>query len=227
MFKKISINTISSSLGRIIGIIVSFITIRLIAGTLGVEGFGNYSTIFAYLLAIQAFADFGLNTLLTRELSQHNKNQHNRIFSEFFTTRLILVVITIIIGCLAIFLFPYEENIKIGVLIGAFAIVSMSLSQIFLGVFQFNLTVYKFAIAELLGRIVHLLLIVALVVLNAEFYWYILVFGIALLTVFLSSLLFIRKEIKIRIKIDIPRIKNILKNSFPIAISIILNYFIF
>lgn len=115
MFKKIGINTLLSSTGRVIGIIVSFITIRLIAENLGVEGFGNYSTIFAYLLAIQAFADFGLNTLLTRELSQHNKNQHNRIFSEFFTTRLILVIATIIIGCLAIFLFPYGDNIKIGV----------------------------------------------------------------------------------------------------------------
>lgn len=227
MFKKISINTLLSSAGRVVGIIVSFITVRLIAENLGVEGFGNYSTIFAYLLAIQAFADFGLNTLLTRELSQHHKNQHNRIFSEFFTTRLILVVLTLIIGCLAIFLFPYEENIKIGVLIGSFTIVSMSLSQIFLGVFQYNLTVYKFAIAELLGRALHLILIIILVAVDANFYWYVFVFGLALLAVFFSSFLFIRREISIRIKINTPRIKNILKNSFPIAVSIILTILYF
>ena len=227
MFRRISINTIASFTGRILGIVVSLVTIGLITRSLGAENFGNYSTIFAYLLSIQSFADFGLNTLLTRELAQHNKNQHNRIFAEFFTTRLILIVVMILIGCTAIFLFPYEETVKMGVVIGSFAILSMSLSQIFLGVFQTNLTVYKFSIAELIGRLSHLVLVITLIVMGLGFYWYIAVFGIAVFIVFIISLFFTRKEIAVRIKINKPRIKSILKTSLPIATSIVLTILYF
>lgn len=72
-----------------------------------------------------------------------------------------------------------------------------------------------------------MILVITLVAIDADFYWYIFVFGLAILAVFLSSFLFIRKEISIRIKINIPRIKNILKNSFPIAVSIILTILYF
>lgn len=57
--------------------IISFYLIIAISRILGVEGLGQYRTIFNYVAVFQISAAFGLRTLLTREIAQH-KTQTQR-----------------------------------------------------------------------------------------------------------------------------------------------------
>ena len=51
-----------------------FILSIIVARALGVNDFGRYTLAFAWSFALGLFAEFGLNTLLTRDLAQHRSN---------------------------------------------------------------------------------------------------------------------------------------------------------
>jgi len=223
MFKKISINTIVVSVGKVVGVFASWVTLGLITHTLGKESFGDYSTIFAYLLTLQAFADFGLHTVLTRELSKHTEQeQKNKIFREFLGVRLILVMVVLAIGLCAIFLFPYDSHIKIGVVLASLSVVLMSIPQIFLGVFQSNITSYKYSVAELAGRLTHLGIVAVLVFVFAatSFLLFVGAFVGSLFIFFVFALFLVRKEITLSIALPPKQLKPILRSTLPIGIAI-------
>ena len=149
--KNIAINTIASYIGRAVGTIFALTSIGLITRALGKEGFGEYSTIVAFLTTAQILADLGLHQLLTREISQHPERERE-LFSQFFTLRLVFAVLFLSVAAGIVFLFPYSTDVKAGVAVSAIAFVFLSLSQLFSSIFQKYIQVYKAAFAELIGR---------------------------------------------------------------------------
>ena len=105
LFQKITLNTLASFVGRVIGSILALVSIGLITRALGREGFGEYSTVIAYLATFQILADLGLYSLLTREISQRPGEEKNLV-SLFFTLRLIAAAFFLPAIRRAIFLRP-------------------------------------------------------------------------------------------------------------------------
>ena len=220
MLQDISKNVVISFIGRFVGSILAIISLGFITRALGAGSFGEYTTVIAYLTIFQLVSDFGLHTLLTREISQ-NPKQEREIISRFFTLRLCIVLVVLLFGCALVFVFPYSTTVQIGVVMSAAAFLAMSLTQMLLGVLQKYFAVYKSTAAELLGRSVNLVLVVVFFYTQAGLLYFLLAFVIAAFVILLANLFFVRRLTQFKIILPIPEWKKTFKTAVPVAVSII------
>ena len=69
--RKIAYNVISNSFLKVFSTVaLSLLSIRLITGYLGQDGFGKYSTVLAFFAFFSALADLGLSSVTVREISR-------------------------------------------------------------------------------------------------------------------------------------------------------------
>lgn len=219
-FQKITLNTLFSYIGRILGGLVAIISIGFITRSLGVEGFGRYSIVVAYLSSFQILADLGLYSLLTKEISQ-NPEKEKELVSYFFTLRMFVAAAFLFIGVVLVAFFPYSREIKFGIIFASSAFLFLSLSQIFLGIFQKYLQIYKAAIAEVVGRVVQLGFVWYFFTNNGALYQYLTALIAGSFVIFLINLAYARKLVRFKLSVSIKEWKKILKTTFPIAVSLI------
>ena len=188
---------------------------------LGPEGFGVYSTIFAYLFLFTILADMGLYTLTVREISQ-NPESEVRITSSMFTLRLFLVCMVAVLACLVAVFMPYNPLVKSGIIIGSFSMITTSLVQVLMGVFQKHLRLGRVAVAEVIARAMQLLIVFILVNQHSTgvlpYVWVAVAVGAAQL---LLTVVFSRRLVPFRLLIDWDYWKRILVPAIPIALSLI------
>lgn len=226
--QKIALHTGIQISGKIASLFVGILSVGIMTRFLGTSGYGDYSTIIAFLSLFGIMADLGLYTLLTREISK-NPNERHKIASNIFSIRVISAFLIIGISPVIAFLLPYSREIKIAIFLGTLAFIFQSSAQVLVGIFQKEFKTQVTALSELISRMVFLglvswifyylrnqsviLLIGALVLSNLLYF----------LIVFFSS----QKLIKVRFKFDKKYWSYILKESFPIAIAIVLNLIYF
>ena len=73
--KKVALNTIFQLVGRIMTVFIALIIVVYLTRYLGVEGYGYYTTIIAYLGLFTILADFGFYMIAAREMAQKKKSQ--------------------------------------------------------------------------------------------------------------------------------------------------------
>ena len=224
--RKIAYNTIISTGARLIGVALSLISIGFIARYLGKEGFGSYSLILAFLYAFNILADFGLYSLMTREISRPGADE-KKIASNIFTLRVVALLIFLGIASIVVWFFPYNFQIKLGVLIGSVAFLLMSASQVLMGIFQKYLRIDKPGLAELIGRLSQLGLIVLFVFLDLGFFAILGALIISNFLIFVINFIFARKYVPLGLAFDFSLWRKLVKTAFPIAVSIVLTLIYF
>src|SRR3989344_2080916 len=230
---KIALNTLTSGGARIISTAFALVSVGLITRTLGQEGFGEYSTIIAYLTLFVILADLGLHSLMSREIS-NKEDDTGKISSVFFTLRIISSIIFLGAGVVISLFFPYSNEVKIGMAIGALGMMFLSVSQLLLAIFQRYLSMEKAAISEVLGRGAQLIIVYLIFIGQKDFfiefisepelalYWFIIAMSVASFIIFATQFVFSRKYVKLSLDFNIPELIEILKEAWPIALSITL-----
>ena len=218
--KQITYNTIISAGARIIGLALSLITIGFITRYLGQEGFGYYATILAFLFFFTVLADLGLYSICLREISRPQADQ-SKIASNAFTLRFVAGFFIFALAPLVGSFFPYPIEVKWGILIGAIGFWLMSNQQVLVGVFQKYLRVDKVALAELLGRLFQLGLIVFFIERGFNFLFIVSAVVGGSLTNFLLVFWFSQKYVPISFQFDFAFWKELLKESLPLALAIV------
>ncbi|MFA5871792.1 MAG: flippase [Parcubacteria group bacterium] len=219
--RKIAYNVVISSSAKIIGTILALVGIGFITRYLGKEGFGEYSTVLAFFSFFGSLVDLGLYSISTREISRPGSDE-KAILSNVFTIRVIASLAIIIIAPLIIFFFPYSENVKTGILIAAVAYLFSSSYSVLIGLFQKRLVMDKVAVAELVGRIFQVIVIVIAVKLDWGFLAIITTLLINMLVSFLIVYAWSKHYVRFRFKFDWPAWKSFLKESYPLGISAII-----
>jgi O-antigen/teichoic acid export membrane protein len=218
--RKIAYNTIISAGARIIGLALSLIILGFITRYLGQAGFGQYATVLAFLFFFTVLADLGLYTICLRDISRPGADQR-KIASNAFTLRFFAGLFVFCLAPLIVYFFPYPSQVKSGILIGAVGFWLMSNQQVLVGVFQKYLRVDKVALAELLGRLVQLGLVVFFIWQGKGFLFIVsAIVGGALIN-FLLVFLFSQKYIPISFQFDFSFWRSLLKKSLPLALAII------
>lgn len=220
MLYKIGANTLASSLGRIIGSAFALVSVAVMTRALGAEGFGEYSTVVAYLTTFQILADLGLYSLFTREISQ-NPSRERELLGIFFTLRLLAGAFLLGLAVALVFFFPYSHAVQIGVAFASVGFLAVSLTQLFMGVFQTRVAVYKAAIAEVSGRAVQLALVVFFALQGGGLFFFIGALVISSFVIFLLNLIFAWRIIPFRLTLPTVEAKRIMRTTLPIAVSIV------
>ena len=219
--RKIAFNTIISIAARILGTIIALVNIGFITRYFGKDVFGEYVTILAFVSIFSIIADFGLYSLLVRDISRPGADE-KKIIGNIFSLRLISLIIVLGTAVGISLFFPYRDIVKSGVIIGAFSFFFLSSSQVLIGVFQKYLKMDRVALAEIAGRIVNLALVIWFIQMKMGFLWIVAALAFGSFANFAVIFLYARRFVPIVLQFDFKFWKKIFKEALPIAVSIAL-----
>lgn len=216
--KKIAFNTFISVSARMLGMLLALLSIGFLTRYLGPEGFGEYSTILAFLFIFSIAADFGLQTVMVREISKPEADE-KKIVGNIFGLRMAIAAAIFSAASVLVYFFPYSQNVKQGVLMVCVANFFGSLIQLLSGVFQKYLDTAKLALAEISARLLQTALIIIFI--RADLGFFPLVAAIAASNIFNFLLIhrFARRYVPFEILADLDFWKKTLAISLPIGIS--------
>ncbi len=147
-------NTAVLAVAQVIGYVFSFIYVLYLARYLGPDQFGVLSFALAFTAFFQVFADFGLQTLLVREIAR-KRDQIGTCVVNIGLVKLVMAVITFLAMVAVINLMGYPvESTRVVYLLGLAAVIN-ALGQLFIAIFQAT----EYMEIQGLGQICHTLII--------------------------------------------------------------------
>ncbi len=222
--RKIAYNVVFNSVLKIVSTVaLSLYSIRLITDYLGQDGFGKYATVLAFFAFFSALADLGLSSVTAREISREGANEQ-QILSKVLSLRLTASSIVFLLAPFLVVWFHYSNELKIGILIAALAILFSTLSLFLNGIFQKRVAMDKVAFIEFLGKLVQVACVIVVVKFDLGF----LAITLTLLTALSFNAFFVlylsRKYIRFSPKIDIVYWKGFLKESLPMGATALITF---
>jgi len=225
--RKIAYNIVFNSFMKVVTtVVLSLVSIRLITGYLGKEGFGDYATVLAFFAFFSAIADLGIGSITAREISREGVDEGG-ILGRVASLRIASSVALFLIIPLFLPLFSYPAPVKVGIWIASGAIVFSSFSIFLNGIFQKNIAMDRIAMTEFMGKIVQVSAVYLVVSLNLGFLGIASTLVISLSFNALTAFLLSRKYAKFRLIADVPFWKRFLSDSLPLGGSALITFFYF
>lgn len=219
---KIAYNTIIQLASKIIATVLGLFTIAIITRHLGTHGFGQYTTALTFLSFFAIIADLGL-TLVTVQMISRPDAKEDVILGNLLALRLVSALFFLGLAPLIVLFFPYEPVVKFSVLVASFSFLFVALNQILVGLFQKHLRMDKVSIAEVVSRIVLLIGVVLVIKMEYSLIGILVVTVVSSLVSFLIHYIFSRSFVRIKLRFDVHYWTEIIKMSWPLAITIALN----
>jgi len=218
---KIAANTIYQVIGKVISMSITMLAVIIITRTYGREDYGAFSLMQSWPALFFVIVDFGINAVAARELSKDwskaNKYLGNILVIRFLFSLLLVVLLSIVLS-----FFPYSLELKNGIRLGLFILVTQSLYSTANIFFQVKLKYDLSTIAYVCGYIVIFLLIIILSKLKIDIMWVNFSYVIGGVITFILSLLFLKKLGVVPIfSFDKNLFKYLITSSLPIGIMFI------
>ena len=218
---KVAANTIYQVIGKVISMSITMLAVIIITRTYGREDYGAFSLMQSWPALFFVIVDFGINAVAARELSRDwskaNKYLGNILVIRFLFSLLIVVFLSIVLS-----FFPYSLELKNGIRLGLFILVTQSLYSTTNIFFQVRLKYDLSTIAYICGYIVIFLLIIILSGLKIDIMWVNFSYVIGGVITFILSLLFLKKLGVVPIfSFDKNLFKYLITSSLPIGIMFI------
>ena len=118
------------TIAEILTHIISFLLIVIISRLLGSAGLGKYSFAFAFVGLFAVISDFGICTFSVRAISR-DKEKAQKYFSNYFSLKIILSLVALILPITAILLTNEPLEVKFAVSLASFAMVFNYISYTF------------------------------------------------------------------------------------------------
>ncbi|MFA5051951.1 MAG: flippase [Patescibacteria group bacterium] len=220
--RKIAHNTIIQIIGKTVSTIIGVVVIGMLTRYLGEGGFGQYTTIMAFLQFFGVLVDMGLYFILVKKISESGADEE-RISSNIFSLRLVSAIIFLGLAPIIVLWFPYPSVVKLGVLITSISFLAITLNQLLTGIFQKHLRIERVTIAEVAGRIVLLLGTYAAIRSDLSLPWIMAVVSAGSAINFIMLFIFSRKYVRWRWRWEPVIIREVIRDTWPIALSIAFN----
>ncbi len=222
--RKIAYNVLFNSFLKVFStVVLSLLSIRLMTGYLGQEGFGKYATILAFFSFFTAIADLGLGSVTAREISRVGADE-GKILGNIVALRLVSSIALFILSPLALLVFGYSSDVRVGILIAALAMVFSTLSFVLNAIFQKNLAMDKVAMVEFLGKLLQVGMIIIIVREDFGFLPVACTLVVSLAFNSLLALFLSRRYATFKLHFDFPYWKEFLRNSFPMGVTAVITF---
>ncbi len=227
--KLLAWNTSVQMMGKAVSTAIGVVVIGLMTRSLGQEGFGIYTTATAFYQVFALILDLGINVMLVQMLGEHagDKAYEDRATSATFTLRLFSALILLTAAPILGLFMPYPWILKLALFAIWGSFLSSVLNQIVIGVQQRHFKMHIVALAEVVGRLVTLVGIIA-----ARHYGWGLVTMVFIVSLggvgnFLFNFFFTRRIATFRLSWDPDFWRTLLTRTWPIGVSIIFNLIYF
>ncbi len=216
--KKIAVNTIIHTVGKFGASLIGVLITALLARYLGVQGYGAYTTVLAYLFFFAILADLGLYVVTVNELS-HSRYSEEMFFNNIFTLRLVSALVLMGLANLIVWFLPYSYLIKVGTLIASISIVLSLLDQLAVAFFQNKIKMWLVSTSEIIGKLVLLGLVVWLIGKRAGLWFLFMAIVLSLGISLLINLFYLKKFIHLRLVFNWQIWREILNKAWPVAVT--------
>lgn len=224
--RKIAHNTGIQIFGKAISIAIALVGFGMMTRYLGQEGFGYFSTVYAFLMIFGILVDLGMQ-MTTTQLISDPKEDEGKILSNALTIRLIISVIFLSLASIIVLFFPYPKIVKLGVTLAAFGFVTNNLLSTLTSLFQKHLIIYKTVIAEVAGKAFQLIILAGVIYFDKGLLGIISAVVCDSILAFLVALYLAAKQVKLRPSFHFDIWNKIMKRAWPIALTIALNLIYF
>ena len=216
--KNIAKNTAVLFVGNLLFRLISLLVVIYLARYLGVETFGKYNFIFAYLAIFMITSDLGLNQILIREMSR-NKERIPELIGNGLIIKILLSIVSIIMANGIILSLGYPKDIIIYTLIASMILLFQSFSDSQKTLFSVYLKMEYDVTSKILNRLLSAFLIFIIIYVKGTLLQIILALIFAEFVGTLLNRYFSRKLTTIKYGIDIAVWKKLLIESIPVALS--------
>ena len=189
---KINKNSIIQISGKLLSLFFGLATVAIMTRYLGQEGFGYYITVVAFLQFFGILVDFGISLTTVQMISDLRRNVSD-VLSNILTLRVIFSIIFLGLAPIIIWFFPYPMVVKLGVLITSFSFFCITIIQVLTGMFQRELKMLDVTIAEIVGRVLLLVMTIVIVFLGKSILWIFLAISIGSFVNLIITYLYSRK----------------------------------
>ena len=219
--RLIAYNALIQIIGKALGVAFSLATVILLTRYLGPAGFGQYSTVLAFVGFFVILADLGVYGITVREMAQ-NRTKKTKILSNIFSYRLFSSLFVFVFAFLISFLLPYEPIVKLAIGIVALQSFFAILTTFWGTIFQVNYRMDLPTFIEVFSRALYFTLTFLAIQLKFDllgvFWFFVITAFINLFLIYLVSL----KFIKLKLQLDWQFLKYFFKESWPLGLVTVL-----
>ncbi len=217
---NLGLNTVYQILGRTTTAFAGLIITRLITSNFGLDGYGQYQIMITYVTLFWILTDFGFNAIAVREMSICKKNQSD-IYSALAFVRFISGIFLFAISAMILVVFPYNIELKIGIIIAGISIFFQSIMGIGNIAFQIKLK-YSF---QLISNLVGSSIAIIFVLVTLKYHYGILGLAFAFmsgsLTMGVINLILADRLIPFTIKLNLTILNKLVKDTLPFGIVLL------
>ena len=161
-------NTIIQIVSKVITLVLTIVVTTHITRYLGPEGYGKYTFIFTYLSFFIIFSDFGINSILVREISKE-KNNADTLIGNAIIIKLLFSAAATVFSIAIIYLLNYSNDIRIGIVIASTTVIISAFDTLRI-LFQINFKMEYQAITDIVNKAIFLILILLCVFYEKNLY---------------------------------------------------------
>jgi O-antigen/teichoic acid export membrane protein len=220
--RAVACNTALQVAGKAVGTVLGLLTVAIMTRHLGQDGYGEFTTVTSFLQFFGIVVDFGLTMTMVRMISEDGADEPS-IASNVFTMRFVAGLLFFGIAPVVALAFPYPPLVKAGIALASLSFLSMTLSQVLVGIFQKHLSTGRAALAEVAGRAVLLGGVAYVTATGRGLLAIIIALVAANVTQFVLSFVFARKHARIRLAFDRAVWQRVFRISWPIGLAILFN----
>lgn len=224
--RQIAHNTLFQLVGKIISTGIGIVVIGLLTRYLGPHDYGQYTTVIAYLQIFAIVLDLGLYIVLVKKISEPGADIE-KLTNNIFTLRLGSAILFLAAAPLVSLWFPYSDLVRWGILVTTVSYLAISLNQVLSGLFQRFLRMDQVTYGEVLGRIVLLAGTWWVIQQEGSLLWILAVVIVSNAVNFAYVFRAAKRLVPIALAFDWPLWLAVLKESWPIAISVAFNLIYF
>ncbi|OGY30073.1 MAG: hypothetical protein A3F35_03415 [Candidatus Woykebacteria bacterium RIFCSPHIGHO2_12_FULL_45_10] len=221
---RLAYNSLVQIIGRLLGGLVNLLVILIITRQLGKGVWSDYVTITSFVAIFTLIADFGLNSIFVREVSQEPLKREKN-FQSLLSLRIGLALVAIFSSLAILSFTPHTTTVKLGIVIAVLAILAQSISYSASAIFQLVLRFDKAVLADIVGN---LFLLVFISVASSIKIGIVAVIVLYLLANFVKALLalfFVSSYVKFGLSFDWKYAKRLLALSWAIGLTAVFSQF--
>jgi O-antigen/teichoic acid export membrane protein len=218
--RKIAANMLIVAVGKGLTAAAGLGVIALLTRHLGLEGFGEYRTVTAFMSFAYLTSDLGLYSYTLRAISEPGADK-GHIVGAALKLRLILALVFLSAAWILSLGMPFASTVKIGIALSILGYLCHSGSDLLLAAFQRELRQYQFAMTEVVGGLVTLLAAYFIVVNDLGVLAAVAALVCGFVATFAINLAFIRRSITWSLRIDRRLVRGMLAGSMPFAGALI------
>jgi len=166
---RVAYNTAVQLAGKAAGLALGAVSLALLTRYLGPSDYGKYTLALMFTQVLGVLADVGLFTTVVRDISRE-PDRTEELVGNALTLRLLLAFVTIALAGLVSLALPYTPEVRVAILLAGGPLLLGLLNSSLVAVFQARLLMDRATVADLVGRVVALGLVVLVVLLELGFY---------------------------------------------------------